>query len=113
MVVSFKARRHALMAIAGLVVAYVRTGLQYKRYGWDSFTGFAASWFVHYIALALLVGASAIVIQRVEGFFFGDNKTRSRVDVDDLLVYVPIVALVAAVAIFVLAHWVPIGDFDE
>jgi uncharacterized membrane protein HdeD (DUF308 family) len=107
----FSARRHVLLGLTGLVVAYVRRVVQYHQYSWDSIWQLLSWWFIHYIAIALLAGVAYFFIRRTEGFFFGPDRARPELQIDDVLVHVSIIVLVAAIAVFLLAHWVPMeGD---
>ncbi|MBI4714449.1 MAG: hypothetical protein HY760_00620 [Nitrospirae bacterium] len=98
----------------GLVVAYVRTFLQYHRYGWPSFEGFLVSWFVHYIAVALTVLFSYVLILFVKErrflCWFFDEKEKRNINFDEVAVYGCFTILVAAASIFFLAHWEPSGE---
>jgi hypothetical protein len=53
MALSFKGRRDLLIVFTGLVVAFVRNVVQYRRYTFDGGWDFFGSWFVHYLAVAL------------------------------------------------------------
>ncbi len=112
MALSLDTKKQILLAITGLVVAYVRQLVQYRQYSWETITQFLASWFIHYIGVALLALLAGFFINRTHAFFFGPNSTRQPLDTDEALIYVAIVVLVAAVGIFVLAHWVPIEGED-
>jgi hypothetical protein len=112
MAMSLSARRHILLAVSGLVVAYVRQVVQYHAYSWETITQFLVSWFVHYIGVAFLAALACFFINRTQALFFSRDSHRPALDIDDALVYVSIVALVAAIAIFVLAHWVAIEGND-
>jgi hypothetical protein len=107
MVLSLSAKRNILLALTGLVVAYVRQVVQYHQYSWESVTQFFAFWFVHYIGIALLAALAYFFLNRTRVFFFGPDPARPPLDIDAALIYVSIVVLVAPVAIFVLAHWLP------
>lgn len=98
-------RRNVLIWVAALVVAYVRRFLQYHQYSWRSIQSFLLSWFVHYIAILILGGISYALINSKAYLFLSDKSGRDRITIDEAIVYVSIVLLVAAVFIFLVAHW--------
>jgi hypothetical protein len=102
----------ALPAIAGLAVAYVRNILQYQRYSWDSWLEFLATWFVHYIAVLLILGVTYAFTRGKETLLLGRSETLRKMSVEEAIIFGSILAIVAAAAIFVLAHWIPI-DINE
>ncbi len=113
-VISLSTRRHLLLAVTSLVVAYVRTFLQYHRYSWDSISEFLAVWFVHYIAVYLLVAISYGVIKTHERRFLADSDgQRQGLKMDEAFVYVAFVLLVCSISIFVVAHWPSSGMLGE
>ncbi len=112
--VSLNTKRNLLLAVTSLVVAYVRTFLQYHRYSWDSVSEFLASWFVHYIAVALLVAISYAVIKTHERRFLPNTDgSRQGLGMVEAFVYIPLVLLVCSIAIFLLAHWPTTGMLSE
>jgi hypothetical protein len=102
---SLHVRRHALVIVTGLVVAYVRSFLQYHRYWWTSVPDFLASWFVHYLAILLFTAISSAIIFRWDNFFLGNNdrEKKSQITTDQATVYVSLVILMFAVSVFLLA----------
>lgn len=105
-------RRNALLAFTSLVVAYVRTFLQYHRYAWESIGQFLISWFLHYIAVVLVAVVAYAFIKSNEHRFLEDDSQRKGLTIDEAYVYVSFVVLVVAVSIFLIAHWVP-SDVPE
>ena len=73
--VSLSARRNALLAATGLVVAYVRTFLQYHRYSWDSVSEFLTSWFIHYVGVGLIGAIAYAVIKANERRFLSSTDS--------------------------------------
>lgn len=103
-------RRGALVVITGLVVAFVRTRLQYGR-PWQSLMEFASSLGIHVLGLVMFVVVSWTLISESEGFFLG--KDRVRLTKDQAYTYMPGAVLLAAIAIYFLAMYVPREDvFD-
>ncbi len=111
-VLSSRVRRNALLAFTSLVVAYVRTFLQYHRYAWESIGQFLISWFLHYIVVVLLATVSYAFIKANEHWFLEDDSQRKGLTIDEAYVYISFVVLISAVSIFLLAHWVP-SDVSE
>jgi hypothetical protein len=60
-----------LAALAGLCVAYVRHAIQYRRYSWDSVLEFFGWWFIHYVAVILVVGVAYAMTRGRDSFLFG------------------------------------------
>ncbi len=102
----------ALPVIAGLAVAYVRNILQYHRYSWDSWLEFFVTWFVHYIAVILIVGIAYAITRGKETLLLGRSETLRNMTVEEAIIFGSVLAIFAAAAIFVLAHWVPV-DTNE
>jgi formate hydrogenlyase subunit 3/multisubunit Na+/H+ antiporter MnhD subunit len=105
-------RRNVLLGITALVVAYVRSYLQYHQYSWQSIEQFVISWLIHYLAILGLVAISYAFINTKADFFLGNKTERDRKTKEEATVYVSIVLLVAAVLIFFVAHW-PQSDIYE
>lgn len=102
----------ALPAIAGLAVAYVRNILQYHRYSWDSWLEFFVTWFVHYIAVILIVGVAYAFTRGKETLLFGRSETLRTMTVEEAIIFGSVLAIIAASAIYVLAHWVPVDTYE-
>ena len=98
-------RRSILLGVTALVVAYVRSYLQYHQYSWQSVGQFLISWLIHYLAILGLVAISYAFINTKADFFLGKKSEQDRISKDEATVYVSIVLLIAAVLIFVVAHW--------
>jgi len=101
-----------LAALAGLVVAYVRHAVQYHRYSWDSLLDFLGWWLIHYIAVILVVGITYAVTRGKESLLFGRNESLHKLTLEEGMIYGSIIIIVAAISIFLIAHWVPI-DANE
>lgn len=67
-------REFGLTVFTGLVVAYVRHGLQHHWTLWDSTGDFPAAWFFHTMAVAMLMVASLTAIICSHKFFLGYEK---------------------------------------
>jgi hypothetical protein len=105
------AREFGLTVFAGLVVAYVRHGLQHHWALWDSLGDFFAAWFFHTIAVVMLMAASLAAIIYTHKFFLGYEKKEFGREV---AFYILMTILVAALSIAVVAHWPSSGDdFDD
>lgn len=101
-------REIALVIFTGLVVAFVRHGLQHHWKAWDLWEDFFLAWFFHTMAVALLMAASMAAIIFSHKFFLGYNKEDYG---RELTFYILMTILVAALGILVVAHW-PASD-DE
>ncbi len=103
-------RETALVIFTGLMVAWVRHGLQHHWHGWDSWESFFLSWFVHTIAVVLLMGAGLAAIFFSHKFFRGyDCKQDAR----ELMFYIVVTTLVAALGIAFVANSPPRDDYDD
>ena len=102
----------SLAATAGLVVAYVRHAIQYQRYSWDSILEFFGWWFIHYIAVILLLGLAYVITRGNSSFLLGRSETLRKLTLEEGMIFGCIIIIVAAVAIFFFAHYVPV-DVDE
>jgi hypothetical protein len=112
--VSPSMKRNLLLVVTGLVVAYVRTFLQYHQYSWSSGSEFLVSWFIHYVGVVILVTISyAIIKTHEERFLPTTDGSRQRLGMDEALVYIPLTLLVCAISIFLLAHWPDAGLLSE
>lgn len=105
-------RRSILLGVTSLVVAYVRSYLQYHQYFWQSVGQFLFSWLIHYLAILGLAAISYAFINAKADFFLDKKSEHERISKDEATVYVSIVLLVVAVLIFVVAHW-PQSDSYE
>jgi hypothetical protein len=103
-------REIALMIFTGLVVAYVRHGLQHHWKPWDSWGDFFGAWFVHTMGVAVLMAIAAAAIIYSHKFFLGyDKESYGR----ELTFYIVMTILVAAIGIAFIAHSPPRDDFDD
>jgi hypothetical protein len=106
-----EAREVGLTIFTGLVVAYVRHGLQHHWTHWDSIGDFFAAWLFHIIAVVMLMAASLAAIIYTHNFFLGYAKKEYGREVT---FYILMTILVAALGIAVVAHWPSSGDdFDD
>ncbi len=106
---SLRVRRGILLAVTSLVVAYVRSFLQYHQYIWGSIEQFLISWLIHYLAILFLIIVSLVFINMDAHFFLGKDAKSSDITKDEFTVYVSVVLLIAALAIFLLAHLQSVG----
>jgi hypothetical protein len=103
-------REIALVVFTGLVVAYVRHGLQHHWKAWGSWGDFFAEWFVHTMGVALLIGVALAAIIYSHKFFLGyDRKEYGR----ELTFYIVMTILVAALGIALVSHWPASDEFDN
>jgi hypothetical protein len=108
--VSAEVKRGCLIPVTGLVVGYVRHGINKQWGAWDSIEQILGYWFIHTIALVLFMVISSAIILQLHEFFLG-YKAEGRTE-EELPVYVLMTVLIGAVAIFLMSHWVPSDDSD-
>jgi hypothetical protein len=101
-------REIALVIFTGLVVAFVRHGLQHHWKAWDSWEDFFLAWFIHTVAVAVLMAASMAAIIFSHKFFLGYGKKEYG---RELTFYIVMTILVAAIGIALIAHSPPRDDF--
>jgi hypothetical protein len=103
-------REGGLWVFTGLVVAYVRHGLQHHWRLWDSIGDFLAAWLIHTFGVGILGAAAAAAIIYSHKFFLGYDKKEYG---HELFFYIIMTILVAALGIALVAHWPSSDDFDE
>ena len=107
--IGFEGRVNILTAVTSLVVAYVRHGLETKWAPWPGFGHFFSSWFVHYIALWLLIVIAGATISGWHKRFLGDRYNIKQLQSQ---YYIVMTTLIAALTILILAV-VPFSSSDE
>ena len=105
-------RLTTLAATAGLVVAYVRHAIQYQRYSWDSILEFLGWWFIHYIAVIIVLGLAYAFTRGNASLLLGRSETLRKLTLEEGIIYGCIIVIIASVAVFFIANWVPVGT-DE
>jgi hypothetical protein len=103
-------REIALVIFTGLVVAYVRHGLQHHWKPWDSYEDFFVAWFIHTVGVALLIGVTLGSIIYSHKFFLGYDRKEYG---GEVTFYVVMTILVAALGIALVALLPPSDDFDD
>jgi hypothetical protein len=68
---SKETREVLLVIITGLVVAYVRHGLEHHWKSWDTWQDFFATWFVDVFAVAVSIAIAYAAIMATHKFFLG------------------------------------------
>jgi hypothetical protein len=99
------------VAAAGLAVAFTRNVLQYHRYLWDSPSDFLISWFIHYVAVMIVLGLTYALTRGSESLL-GRSEGLRRMTLEDACVFGAVLVTVASIIVLFLAHW-PGVDFDE
>jgi hypothetical protein len=104
-------REYALIIFTGLVVAWVRHGLQYHWKAFASWEDFFLSWFIHTMGVVLLMGVALAAIIYSHKYFLGyDSKDNGR----EMTFYIQMTILVAALGIAFLALRGPSDDdYDD
>lgn len=108
MTLSQPAKQALLVAVTSLVVAYVRHGISSNWAPWDSIGQFLGYWLIHWLGLVLFFGITFVAIWRTYRIFLGSDSREATYD--ELLFYICMAVLVAAIGFFVAAHWVPTSD---
>jgi hypothetical protein len=109
--------RQALLLVAtALVVILVRAGLHPSFPAgdtgwWASVENLLVGWFIHTVALLLLVAIAAALIVRFHRLFLGHPAPWPDGSFDDVTFYVLMTVLVATVSIYVVANATP--SFDD
>ena len=98
---SIQARSIGLVIVTGLIVSFVRQGIQHHWHGFASWESFFSSWFIHAIAVFVFSMFGAAAIMWTHKFFRGDDW---KGDMEDLVFYVVMTTLVGAFAIAVVAN---------
>lgn len=102
--------RQAILVIGtGLVVAYVRHGIEKHWSPWDSIEQFLTYWFVHTAGLVVLIAFVAMAVIWLHKFFLGYERENYA---DELTFDILMTVLVTSVCIAFLAHWTPAGEFE-
>jgi hypothetical protein len=100
-----------LQIVTGLVVAFVRHGLERHRIPWD-LQQFLISWFIHTVAVIAFTAIAAAPIIGSHKFFLGYEYDASKDKIEQLAFYLSMAVLVASVCILCLASYVPADDYD-
>lgn len=110
---SVNVKTSVLLAVTALVVAYVRNHLQYGSHGWSSIGAFLGDWFIHYLAVLLFVVFGGAFASTYAPFFLGKDWPHQELSPSEQTIYVTLLVLAGAIALFVLAHWPASGTYDE
>ena len=111
MKLDYEARVNALTIVTSLVIAFVRHGRSSKWSSWAWETALT-SWFVHCLALYLLIGVSAFAVSRWHRIFLGSDPEV----LEHLLkfqYYATMTVLVATAAIGFLSGAGPFSEADD
>lgn len=101
-----QARAVGLVVFTGLVVTWVRQGLEHHWHSFSSWESFFSGWFIHTIGVFMLGGFGAVAIMGTHKFFMGSE---CKEDIETLMFYVVITVLVGAFAIAIVAN-APMDD---
>jgi hypothetical protein len=105
-----KWRLLGLQVVTGLVVAFVRHDLQEHQIVWDSFGQFLISWFIHTIALFILMAIVGASILHLQKFFLGHERKGFKGEIEEIGFHIFMTILVASICILFIAHYVPTYD---
>jgi hypothetical protein len=105
----YSIRLGALYVFTGLVVSWVRHGIQYHWKAFPSWESFFGAWFIHSVALGLFTMFAAAAIFATQKFFVGSEWKR---ETEELAFYIVMTVLVGALAVGFMANYQPSGD-DE
>lgn len=94
-----------LQVFTGLVVTFVRHDLRQPRVAWDSLVNFLSAWFVHTMAVVLLMVIAAVSIQSTHKFFLGYEREQFKDKFEELSYYIVVTVLIAIVGIWFVARF--------
>ena len=105
-----EARINILTVGTALVIAFVRHFL--SKTPWGGITQLLIWWFIHTIALFLLILGASFTIDRWHRTFLGEdgNVLQNRIRFQ---YYITVTSLVAAIAIFIVKAAGPFSDLDD
>jgi hypothetical protein len=103
-----QARGVGLVIVTGLIVSWVRHGVQHHWHGYESWESFFSWWFIHTIGVSVFSVFAGAAIMGTHEFFLGEKW---KGNVGDVAFYVVMTVLVGAFAIAVVAN-APISDED-
>lgn len=103
-VLSVRIRCGALLFLTSLIVTWVRNYFMYGRFRGDRFAeepvwGFMGWWFFHYIALAVAMILFFALLGPVENLILGRSNNRTRLPMDNALVYFCLAVIVCSVVV--------------
>jgi uncharacterized membrane protein YeaQ/YmgE (transglycosylase-associated protein family) len=104
-----QARGIGLVIVTGLIVSWVRQGLQHHWHAFASWESFLISWFIHAIGVSVFSVFAAAAIMGAHKFFVGDRYEN---DIETLVFYVVMTVLVGAFAVAIVANAPSAGDND-
>lgn len=107
----YAVRWGGLYVFTGLAVSWVRHGIQYHWKPFSSWEEFFASWFVHCLGVGVLVVVTVTAILWTHKFFLGRHLELKQGD--ELVFYIVMTVLVAALAVALMANVQPSDDHDS
>lgn len=102
---SFGVRNWLLVGTTTFAVAFVRTYLQYGRYGWESVEQAGGSLLVHFLVITVLSGIYQVFVPSILPYFIAGYREGEPLSKQDLGTSALLLILFTAVLIFLLAHW--------
>jgi hypothetical protein len=102
-----QAKAIGLVVVTGLIVSWVRQGLQHHWHGFSSWESFFISWFIHAIGVSVFSAFAAATIIGTHKFFLDDEW---KGDVERVAFYAMMTVLVGAFAIAVVANAPEVDD---
>jgi hypothetical protein len=96
-----QARGIGLVVVTGLIVSWVRHGLQHHWHGYESWESFFSGWFIHTVGVSIFSAFAAATIIGTHKFFLDDEW---KGDINRVAFYVVMTVLVGAFAIAVVAN---------
>jgi hypothetical protein len=98
-----------LVIVTGLIVTWVRQGIQHHWHGFASWESFFISWFIHTIAVSIFSVFAGVAIVGTHKFFLGAGYND---ETEKLVFYVVMTVLVGAFAIAIVANAPGVDDDD-
>ena len=110
---SLTAKTNILFVVTTLVVAFVHAFLQHGSYGWGTIESFLTSWFIHFVGVSLFLVFCGAFVSIWAQKILGNGLTRQELSMGELMVYVMLVVMAGAIALFILGHFPPLDIYDE
>ncbi len=98
-----------LVIMTGLIVSWVRHGIEHHWHGFASWDSFFLSWFIHTVGVSVFSAFAAAAIMGTHKFFLGDEW---KGDVKEMAFYVVMTVLVGAFAVGLVANAPEVDDDD-
>lgn len=110
MALSQSTRLRILFGVTSLAVTYVRHNFDDNSKPFEGLLDFAQYWGIHAIALGFFCVITIALISANQKLWVPDEQDRASTPVIGYQILMT--ALIAAVVLFLGAHWAPVDDFE-